>query len=173
MIPKILHKGEYYRMPRAYHKLPKGATNKQCVACGQTLPLERFYKSGNSYWPKCKECARVERRERYIANHDKQNQQSKERYAAIMDGRKGACVICGESRPACIDFHHIDPATKSFTIGGHIAGHTEDEIDAEMAKCVCICSNCHRDFHHQYGNNPKQPKAAWDEYYKLHKRDTA
>ena len=161
-------------MPRAYHKLPKGATNKQCVACGQTLPLERFYKSGNSsYSPKCKECACVERRERYIANHDKQNQQAKERYAAIMDGRKGACVICGESRPACIDFHHIDPATKSFTIGGHIAGHTEDEIDAEMAKCVCICSNCHRDFHHQYGNKPKQPKAAWDEYYKLHKRGIA
>ena len=140
---------------------------KICKDCRQQLPLTMYYKQGNAYSPYCKACAGIRRHKKYEEHRQEQNEQSKSRYAAIMDGRKGACVICGESRPACVDVHHIDPATKSFTIGGHIAGHTEDEINAEMAKCVCICSNCHRDFHHQYGKNPKQPKAAWDEYYRV------
>ena len=153
--------------------MKKDAAIKRCKTCGELMSTDLFYKQGNVFQPYCKECSKKKRRMAYEANKDKQNEQAKSRYAAIMDGHKGACVICGESRPACIDFHHIDPAEKSFTIGGHIAGHTEDEIGAEVAKCVCVCANCHRDFHHQYGNNPKQPKAAWDEYYKLHKRDVA
>lgn len=30
---------------------------------------------------------------------------------------KSPCIICGESELVCIDFHHIDPNNKEFTIG--------------------------------------------------------
>ena len=66
----------------------------------------------------------------------------------------------------CIDFHHVDPALKLFCIG--VGSHTDEETAAEIAKCVCVCSNCHRDFHHTYGKNPANPVLAWDEYYSIH-----
>ena len=158
---------------RQRHRNEPDAEIKRCAECGQLKAITEFYKVGKGYHSLCKTCAKVQRKETYKADKDRQNALSKKYYADRIGKYKAPCVICGESRPACIDFHHIDPATKSFNIGGHIAGHTEDEIDAEMAKCVCICSNCHRDFHHQYGKNPKQPKAAWGEYYRVHKRDIA
>jgi len=61
---------------------------------------------------------------------------------------KTACVICGESDPAVIDFHYIDPATKSFTVG-HGGNHSisKDKIIDEIGKCICICANDHRRLH--------------------------
>lgn len=32
---------------------------------------------------------------------------------------KTPCIVCGESEPVCIDFHHINPEEKEFTIGKH------------------------------------------------------
>ena len=145
---------------------------KICKDCRQQLPLTMYYKQGNAYSPYCKACACIRRHKKYVEHRQEQNEQSKKLHEQKITSRKDICVICGESRPWVLDFHHVDPSQKDFDISASTS-RTEGEIDAEVAKCVCICSNCHRDFHHQYGKNPKQPKAAWDEYYKLHKRDIA
>jgi len=42
-------------------------------------------------------------------------QRNKRHYAknmALMNSHKTPCVICGESEPVCIDFHHRDESTK-------------------------------------------------------------
>ena len=145
---------------------------KICKDCRQQLPLTMYYKQGNAYSPYCKACAGIRRHKKYEEHSQKQIEQAKKLHEQKITSRKDICVICGEFRPWVLDFHHVDPSQKDFDISA-TTGHAEGEIDAEAAKCVCICSNCHRDFHHQYGKNPKQPKAAWDEYYKLHKRDIA
>jgi len=46
-----------------------------------------------------------------------------------------------------IDFHHKDPAYKSFTISGGIAGKTLKELAVEVRKCITLCANCHRMVH--------------------------
>lgn len=53
------------------------------------------------------------------------------------------CVVCGGF---CEQFHHIDPATKSFPLakGGL---HSYQKIAAEAAKCTCLCGQHHRDVH--------------------------
>lgn len=63
---------------------------------------------------------------------------------------KPPCVVCGESFQQALDWHHRDPETKSFPISTAIAGRTrsEEEILAEIDKCVCLCKNCHAKFHY-------------------------
>ena len=52
---------------------------------------------------------------------------------------------CGESDPACLDFHHKDPSLKVAPISDMITNCVSTEAFlAELSKCVCICSNCHR-----------------------------
>lgn len=54
-----------------------------------------------------------------------------------------ACAICGYDRhPGALQFHHLDPATKSFTIRN---GDTRslERMRRESAKCVLLCANCH------------------------------
>jgi hypothetical protein len=56
----------------------------------------------------------------------------------------GACVLCGYDRFAgALQFHHLDPATKSFAIGHQGSTRGIDAMRAEAAKCVLLCANCH------------------------------
>ncbi len=55
----------------------------------------------------------------------------------------GACRLCGYDRyMAALQFHHLDPRSKSFTIrDGSLRGI--DVLRSEARKCVLLCANCH------------------------------
>jgi hypothetical protein len=57
--------------------------------------------------------------------------------------RAGACQVCGEDDPLVLDFHHCDPASKAFTVGG-FHRRSVSAVAAEVAKCCLVCANCHR-----------------------------
>ena len=60
----------------------------------------------------------------------------------------GECLCCGLTDIRCLLFHHVDPKTKKFEIS--IAGRNRllpSTIDAEIAKCILVCSNCHIRIH--------------------------
>lgn len=60
---------------------------------------------------------------------------------------KISCCRCGENHPACLDFHHRDPATKDVNIS-QVAGNISlKRLREEVQKCEVICSNCHRKLH--------------------------
>jgi hypothetical protein len=74
------------------------------------------------------------------------NQSYRERMVLLLRDikMKSGCVICGyKEHWAALDFHHRDPATKSFnisenkTIGKNI-------LMEEVSKCDVVCVNCHR-----------------------------
>jgi hypothetical protein len=56
------------------------------------------------------------------------------------------CSKCPENHPACLDFHHRDPADKSANISQMVRGKgcSQESILEEIAKCDVLCSNCHR-----------------------------
>ena len=61
---------------------------------------------------------------------------------------KLACERCGESHPACLDFHHTNPGEKDFTIGNvKEHGWSRNRLLTEIQKCVVVCANCHRKLH--------------------------
>ena len=80
-----------------------------------------------------------------------------------LDSYKTLCIKCGENRFYLIDFHHIDPSTKCFTIGNSYRCNDE-KIKKEVSKCVCLCANCHREFHYFYGVVPNDPINQLAEY---------
>ena len=59
----------------------------------------------------------------------------------------GECDLCGYKK--CIqalDFHHLDPFEKEFTIAGNY-NISWKRIVNELKKCILVCSNCHREIH--------------------------
>lgn len=61
---------------------------------------------------------------------------------------KSRCEVCGESDPACLDFHHIDPSTKIATVSKMVHSvRKKEDILKEIQKCKILCANCHRKEH--------------------------
>ena len=59
------------------------------------------------------------------------------------------CAKCGESRGYVLDYHHINPDTKEKTVSRMISNNYRlDKVKQEVEKCVVLCANCHREFHH-------------------------
>ncbi len=58
------------------------------------------------------------------------------------------CIVCGESRRFCLDFHHVDPSAKWDSISNLVSQDSSiAKLEAEVAKCVVFCANCHRGYH--------------------------
>ncbi len=59
-----------------------------------------------------------------------------------------SCQRCGENHPACLQFHHKDPAVKEIMVTDAIRrGWGRTRILAEVAKCEVLCANCHAKHH--------------------------
>ena len=66
----------------------------------------------------------------------------------MVESRGGKCKICGYSRClTALDFHHIDESTKEFELSQRSLTKSWEKILAEMAKCILVCANCHREIH--------------------------
>lgn len=110
--------------------------------------------------PKYKESVRRSREK----NGEKWRGKDRERRKRFNEKWKHPCEKCGEDRLYLIQFHHIDPGTKSFCIGASATSRQDAALEAEVKKCVCLCSNCHDEFHYFYGGNPEHPVEALEEY---------
>ena len=57
------------------------------------------------------------------------------------------CCICGYNRCLqALEFHHLDPAQKDFTISKN-PNTSFDKAIEEIKKCILVCANCHREIH--------------------------
>lgn len=114
---------------------------RRCSACKEEKDeTEFFVKEIRSDGTKvlcseCKVCHAKRESERYYAKQ------------AFIDSKKTPCAKCGEDRIRCITFHHKDPFTKDFTIG-QIRKTNLKVFESEIDKCVCLCLNCHHEFHY-------------------------
>ena len=152
---------------------------KRCSGCHKELPLSEFYKNKHSFdglQAYCKICSKEKTRQyqkdhpemfreisrRSWYKHRKKRLLGEEIRAdkrhEFLDSLKTPCAKCGENRVYLLDFHHIDPSTKEFTLGDGKKYHkSEKEVIEESKKCVCLCANCHREFHYLYGQRMDAP----------------
>src|SRR5947207_9770210 len=81
-------------------------------------------------------------------NSEKTKEKSRQAREYIKQRRAEiGCADCGERHPACLDFHHVN-GEKSAPIGRMSSSASRERLDAEIAKCIVLCSNCHRKKHH-------------------------
>jgi hypothetical protein len=62
----------------------------------------------------------------------------------LVEEAGGACRLCGYDRSvAALQFHHLDPKLKDFSLSHRGVTISLDAARAEAAKCVLLCANCH------------------------------
>ena len=145
---------------------------KTCCLCKIEKPESEFNKRSKSKDGldfRCRECSRKTQRERASKMKSRKEYYSEwskkffEKKDEIINSRKKECAKCGDKRVYLLDFHHIDPKQKKFTIASKTSG-SMDDIEKEIQKCVCLCRNCHAEFHHFYGMSPEYPIEAINEF---------
>lgn len=114
-------------------------TEKTCPMCSKTKPIDEFYnrrnKKGNS--PYCKPCTNIQVIDR---------QRTLKQLAINYKG--GCCEKCGYNKyNGALEFHHLDPIQKDFTIANLKLTTFNETIKKELDKCILVCSNCHREIH--------------------------
>lgn len=129
---------------------------KKCSVCGQMKDESEFHvrhrnKDGSvNLRGECKSCHSSNEMTRYYLKQD------------FIDSHKTPCIKCGERRVRCISFHHTDPTQKEFTIGT-MRKTSFKVIEREISKCVCLCLNCHHEFHYLHDLDG----LTLDEYLKM------
>jgi hypothetical protein len=93
-----------------------------------------------AWYQKHKECLLEKRR-----RHDRELKEWIKQYKNTI-----SCIVCGESHPACLQFHHRERKDKSFTIGAAIGRRryiSFKKLQEEVSKCDILCGNCHAILH--------------------------
>jgi predicted transcriptional regulator len=112
---------------------------KTCPKCKIKMELnkENFYFKKNGsfhYW--CKKCNDIE-------SLKKQRQMK----INSVNYKGGKCCICGYNKyVGSMDFHHIDPSKKDFSIS-QLRTYSWEKIKLELDKCMLVCKNCHGEIH--------------------------
>jgi predicted transcriptional regulator len=66
----------------------------------------------------------------------------------------GECVRCGYKKYfGALEFHHLNPSEKDFNPSSLKRYKFDDRIKNELDKCILVCSNCHREIHHENRNS--------------------
>jgi len=89
------------------------------------------------------------------ARTERSSRTGKEKWDAFKDTLK--CARCDEKHIATLDFHHIDPADKEYTVSKLISNKMFTKAYKEIKKCIVLCANCHRK--HHYEEQKKQSPA--------------
>lgn len=139
---------------------------REISAKGREKHREEIRQRWRDYYYRNKDSSRYkESVQRTKEKHGEEwRKKDRERRRLFNEKWKHPCEKCGESRLYLIQFHHIDPSQKEFCIGAQATSRNDDVLSAEVKKCVCLCSNCHDEFHYLYGAHPQFPIEALSEY---------
>lgn len=135
---------------------------KKCSRCKEEKSFDNFNrnkqsKDGFDYY--CRPCA-IERwnewKEKTGYKRKKPKKETRKKWMSTQRKKrrdfsnsfKTKCFSCGEKDPAVLDWHHLDPLEKTAGVAQLISRcRSKKAIKAEIDKCVCVCSNCHRRIH--------------------------
>lgn len=77
----------------------------------------------------------------------------------LIEAFGGSCGICKYNKCiAALEFHHLESKDKEFNISRWAKVANWTKICEEAKKCVCLCSNCHREVHFGIKEIPKDIK---------------
>jgi hypothetical protein len=112
-----------------------------CAVCGKRLAgRQRKYCSRN-----CKNRDTNHRHQNYLS----QQVRGFRRKIEMIVAAGGRCSRCGYDRShAALTWHHLEPSSKSFRLDlRSLSNRGKRSIDAEIAKCILLCANCHAEEH--------------------------
>lgn len=82
------------------------------------------------------------RKARNVARHREKKR------SRLIELKGGQCAVCGYSKcREALEFHHVNPAEKSFNLTKVSLTKSWDTCVKEARKCLLLCANCHREMH--------------------------
>ena len=88
---------------------------------------------------------------RHIKNVRRRTVEHRKHLLSVMESCKQKCSCCPESDSCCLDFHHLDPETKTIAVAEAVRySWSVERLMEEIAKCIVVCRNCHAKIH-KYG----------------------
>lgn len=129
---------------------------KVCTNCKSQkdlllFPARKTSKDGRASW--CRECYKKgweiryrDKHQHYRDSHNHSRNKLRELYARKVFEylSQHQCLICGESDPVVLEFHHRSGADKIESISNLIFNASWKRIENEIQKCDVLCANCHR-----------------------------
>ena len=102
---------------------------------------------------KKKNTKRIARRRRNLESYREAERIRQRRARAktriFVNSMKTKCSKCPKNHPACLHFHHRDPAIKVMKIQQAVTNKMpRDKLLEEIAKCDVLCANCHAKLHY-------------------------
>ena len=128
---------------------------KTCSTCRQTKSLDEFAwksKAKGTKQSRCKPCYREYNKAYYHAGEKEKQvkrvvENKKNVYNKYKEWKQDkSCACCGEDADECLELHHIDPNAKDGH-PSHMITRGWKKFLEEAAKCVVLCSNCHKKVH--------------------------
>jgi len=136
---------------------------KKCSICKQLKPTTEFNKNKSkkdNLNTLCRVCSN-ERSRQFYKEHKHQHKtvsyaarkrrENKNNQLIIEYKNKRECQNpnCTETQieACCLDFHHKNPRNKQHNISIMKHSYSWEKIAKEIAKCIVLCSNCHKKLH--------------------------
>jgi hypothetical protein len=89
----------------------------------------------------------IEERTRLDKTYEAVKKFRRRKKAKAVEYKGGKCQICGYDKCyAALQFHHLDPDKKDFSIG-NARSWGFSRIQDELDKCLLVCANCHAEIH--------------------------
>lgn len=127
--------------PRKRYKM---TDEKNCRECGIEKTIYNTFSPEPGIWSTtCRKCG----------NKIKKKSKTDIKQLCV-DYKGGKCEVCNYNKSlAALDFHHLDPTQKEFTLAKKRGCSFNDEIKNELDKCSLLCANCHREEHARLKDN--------------------
>jgi len=86
---------------------------------------------------------------RHADHNTERTLERRQRLRAWVNDRKAerGCSECGESDPACLDFHHPNDDKEMAITDMVTHGYSTDRLEPEIDGCEPLCANCHKKRH--------------------------
>lgn len=166
-----------YCSQKCFHSR-NGTTYRKCKTCNTDKTLSEFDKNkhlplGHCYI--CKSCRSSkgkdkwrsdasfrEQSKKYLQTYREENKErinklsresskkcKKRNIDYVFDLKRIGCSECGyANHPSALQFHHVDPSTKRYTIGFLTYKPASlERLKEEIEKCILLCANCHAEHH--------------------------
>ena len=114
--------------------------NRICVICGKE------FKPNNYKRIYCEDCVPAG-----LSNTESAKLRARLLKHKLIQYKGNQCEICGYNKcEGALQFHHLDPTEKDFTISQKNLGLTGlDTFYKEVDKCILVCANCHAEIHYE------------------------
>lgn len=133
--------------------------NKFCTKCRTTKPRDQFRvdrRQPDGLHQHCTQCRKITESRWRDSNRQHLREKSKDqthhnkivcRSYVFEYLKSNHCIDCDEDNILLLDFDHLEPSDKKYSIGKMLnsrGGVSLVKLKAEIDKCVVRCANCHR-----------------------------